>query len=113
MKYPALYEPSAIAVDARALWWNLRASLAATVRLVVLNLGMAIGHNREAAIDADIRGLMSLFQWYGRHYGQWWLARHGVRPESVDEAQLRHFIANADGMRLRVILAQLPLVGAT
>jgi cellulose synthase/poly-beta-1,6-N-acetylglucosamine synthase-like glycosyltransferase len=84
MKYPALYKIEKLSFNPRRIWWKMRGSINNIICLISLNLGLLFGRHHEAAIDANIRQLMSWFQWYGRHYGRWWLDRRGIRPEPVD-----------------------------
>lgn len=110
MKYPALYEVKNQAFDPRKIWWEVRRSISNALRMISLNIGLLFGRNREAAIDANIRQLMSWFQWYGRYYGRWWLERHNIRPEPVDETRLRRFVADPDALRGRVTIVEIPCV---
>jgi len=67
-----------------------------------------LGRSREAAIDADIRQLMSWAQWYGREHGRRWLERQGIRPEPIDRERLAAFIARPDPLAGRVTLVDSP-----
>lgn len=108
LKYPALYAPQRPASNARNTYWQLRQEIVSILRLLALNLRALFGRNHEAAIDANIRQLMSWFQWYGRHYGRWWLKRRGIRPDPVDAAKLRQFMESAREIRSRVLLVDIP-----
>ncbi len=109
MKYPALYSiETPKAFDARRAWWSARESIARVGRLIALNAGALVGRSREAAVDADIRQLMSWAQWYGGERGRRWLEREGIRPQPIDDKQLAAFIANPDPLGGRVTLIDAP-----
>lgn len=109
MKYPALYALGARApFDARRAWWSAREAACRTGTLLALNAGAVLGRSREAAIDADIRQLMSWAQWYGREHGRRWLERQGIRPEPIDRERLAAFIARPDPLASRVTLVDSP-----
>lgn len=112
MKYPALYEMETSKVfDARHAWWAMREGISRAGRLLALNAGLLAGRSREAAIDADIRQLMGWAQWYGREHGRRWLAREGIRPQTVDSKQLSAFMAKPEPLAGRVELVDLPAGG--
>lgn len=104
MKYPALYQRAAQRFDVRQAWWRARESARRAADLVGVNLGWLLRREAAPAIDANIRQLMSWFQWYGRHYGRWWLDRQRIRPEPVDPARLRRFLERDDPLGGRVVL---------
>lgn len=104
MKYPALYQRDTRRLDARQAWWRTLESLRRAATLVRSNLGWLIRGDAEPAIDANIRQLMSWFQWYGRLYGRWWLDRQRIRPEPVDPAKLRRFLERPDPLEGRVVV---------
>jgi cellulose synthase/poly-beta-1,6-N-acetylglucosamine synthase-like glycosyltransferase len=108
MKYPALYETAKSSFSPRQAIWKARASVGKAVRLAALNLGRLVGRNTEDATDASIRELMSWFQWYGRHYGRWWLDRRGICPVQVDPERLASFLAKDAPLEDRVALVQQP-----
>lgn len=103
MKFPALYEAAARRGSARQTYWSLREAALNGIRLLGLNLLALGGRQREAAIDADIRLMMSAAQWLGGIYGRRWLRQAGIRPTPVDEARLREFIARADAVSMRLV----------
>lgn len=112
MKYPALYAmETPKGFDARHAWWAARASIARIGRLIALNAGAIVGRSREAALDADIRQLMSWAQWFGGERGRRWLEREGIRPKAIDAAQLAAFIAKPDPIAGRVTLVDMPAGG--
>jgi cellulose synthase/poly-beta-1,6-N-acetylglucosamine synthase-like glycosyltransferase len=113
MKYPALYEVKKQPFNFRQMWWKVRGRVGRAHKLVTLNLGWAFGQNCAAAIDANIRQLMSWYQWYGRHYGRWWLAQQGIHPEPVDAARLQRFMASKDPLHGRFSLADIPAIRLT
>lgn len=113
MKYPALYATERSAFSVRNIYWRLRQVVVSALHLLSLSLGALFGYKREAAIDANIRQFMSWFQWYGHHYGRWWLNRRNIRPDPVDEARLRHFMANEEAMRKRVTVVEISAVRPT
>lgn len=108
MKYPALYEVKKPPFNLRTMWWGVRGKTRKALRLFTLNLGLLFGHNREAAIDANILQLMSWFQWYGRYYGRGWLVRRGIRPEPVDAEKLHGFMARSDAVKKRIAVVDIP-----
>lgn len=110
MKYPALYEQKVHAFDPRRFWWRLRGGVLEAIRLLSLNVRLLFGGNRDAAIDANVWEIMSWAQWYGRHYGRWWLERRGIRPEPVDAEKLRRFIATEDLLKGRVSVVEIPVI---
>lgn len=112
MRFPALYAASRSTFDLRRAYWQWRQRLAFSLNLLALNVGALFGYKREAAMDADIRQLMSWFQSYGRHYGRWWLQRRGIRPDPVDEARLRRFLEDPEKVRERVLLVEIAGKGA-
>jgi cellulose synthase/poly-beta-1,6-N-acetylglucosamine synthase-like glycosyltransferase len=113
MKYPDLYESRKHSLDARQAWWRFRGFLTQWRRLLSLNAGLVFGRNREAAIDADIRQLMTWVQWYGRHYGRWWLDRQGIRPEPANIERLKGFLTSKNPLDGRVALAKPSSVSPT
>lgn len=108
MKYPALYEAKKQAFNPRQTWWKLQARITKSIQLIMLNLGLLFGRNRAAAIDANIRQLMSWAQWFGRYYGNWWLDRRGIRPAPVDLGRLQQFLASSDTVGKRVAVVEIP-----
>jgi cellulose synthase/poly-beta-1,6-N-acetylglucosamine synthase-like glycosyltransferase len=108
MKYPALYEAKKQAFNPRQIWWELRRDAIKVIRLITLNLGLLFGRNRAAAIDVNIRQLMSWAQWFGRYYGRWWLDRRGIRPVPVDSSKLQQFMAQCDTVGKRVAVVEIP-----
>lgn len=113
MKYPALYETKKAPFNPRRASWKVRANINKTAKLAALNLGLVFGKDHDAAFDANIRQLMSWFQWYGRHYGLWWLNRRGIRPTPVDPEKLSRFLATDDPLNGRVGLVEAPEVSQT
>lgn len=113
MKYPELYDVKKPAFNPRQIWWEAQGSISRALRLISLNLGLLLGRNREAAIDANIRQLMSWAQWFGRYYGRWWVDRRGIQPEPVDGEKIRRFMASKDPLSGRVGLVATPTVGPT
>lgn len=105
MKYPALYDRESEAFDLRRGWWKLRNTLTSFGRLTALNAGLLLGRHREAALDANIQQLMNWAQWYGQHYGKWWLQRRRIRPLAVDAQRLRAFMDMRTPMLGRVAIA--------
>lgn len=103
MKFPALYGETAERAGVRQTYWSLRAATLGGLRLVGLNLAALGGKNREAAMDADIRLMMSVAQSLGKIHGRRWLKREGIRPTPIDEARLREFIASAATVGSRVV----------
>jgi cellulose synthase/poly-beta-1,6-N-acetylglucosamine synthase-like glycosyltransferase len=113
MKYPALYESKQQTISLRQTVWKVRANLSKALTLVALILGLIFGLNREAVIDTNIRQLMSWFQWYGRHYGRWWLERRGIHPQPVDAAKLNRFMASKNPLNGRFSLVDIPAISLT
>jgi cellulose synthase/poly-beta-1,6-N-acetylglucosamine synthase-like glycosyltransferase len=111
MKYPALYEANKRPLNPRQMWWKVRGSATNAVRLITLNLGLLVGRNSAAAIDANIRQLMSWAQWFGRYYGRWWLDRRGIRPKPVDAEKLRRFLVGKDQLNGRIDVVEIPAEG--
>lgn len=109
MKYPALYAIGARGpFDARRAWWAARETLERAGTLLALNTGALFGRSRDAAIDADIRQLMSWMQWYGREHGRRWLEREGIHPEPINRERLAAFIARPDPLAGRISLVDSP-----
>ena len=106
MKYPALYEHSIDRPNLRSTWWRLNAAVRAASTLLGLNVQWLLGRNRDAAIDANIRQLMSWAQRYGRYYGKRWLARRGITPIPVDSGKLSRFLSSASPLDGRVKLIE-------
>jgi cellulose synthase/poly-beta-1,6-N-acetylglucosamine synthase-like glycosyltransferase len=113
MKYPALYESKQQTISLRQTAWKVRANVSKALTLVALNMGLIFGLNREAVIDTNIRQLMSWFQWYGRHYGQWWLERRGIHPQPVDAVKLNRFMASKTPLNGRFSLVDIPAISLT
>jgi cellulose synthase/poly-beta-1,6-N-acetylglucosamine synthase-like glycosyltransferase len=113
MKYPALYGVKKPPFNPRQIWWEAQGNVSHALHLISLNLGLLFGRNREAAIDANIRQLMSWAQWFGRYYGRWWVDQRGIQPEPVDGEKIRRFMARKDPLSGRVGLVATPTVGLT
>lgn len=113
MKYPALYEAKQQAFNPRQAWWKLSDSVTRDIRLMALNVAFLFGQNREAAIDTNIRQLMSLSQWIGRHYGRWWLNRKGIHPAPVEANRLNQFLTSKAPLDERFTLVEIPVAGPT
>lgn len=109
MKYPALHAVLGSGFSLRRTYWQLRHNFITSLHLHRLNFGALFGYKRDAAIDANIRQLMNWFDWYGSHYGRWWLDRQGIRPTPVDEACLRRFMEQPEQVRERVLLVDIPI----
>lgn len=105
MKYPALYRSTRGGGGLRRMWWSVTGQAREFGRLLALNLGGLFGRDRAAAIDASMWELMSWVQWYGKHYGKWWLNRRGIRPIPIDAQRLETFMARSDPLagRFRLI----------
>lgn len=110
MKYPALYEAKMQAFNPRQVWWKMRSSFINATQLIAFNLGLLFGRNRAAAIDANIRQLMSWAQWLGGHYGRWWLDRRGIHPEPVESEKLHQLMTKKDPLYGRVGLVDIPVL---
>lgn len=110
LKYPALYEMNKQPFNPRQIWWKVRGRSIKAIHLITLNLGLLFGRNREAAIDANIRQLMSWAQWLGGHYGRWWLDRRGIHPEPVELEKLRQLMSKKDPLYGRVGLVEMPVL---
>lgn len=102
MRYPALYRSESQSFNWRQFWWSIQSHATQFSRLVLINLGMVFGHNRTEAIDANIQQLMRWAQWYGRHYGRWWLARKNIAPSPISEDALRQFMSEPDPLSKRI-----------
>lgn len=112
MKYPALYERSIDRPNLRSIWWRLNAAVRTASTLLGLNVWWLLGRNRNAAIDANIRQLMSWAQRYGRYYGKRWLARRGITPIPVDSEKLSRFLSSTSPLDGRVKLIESENDGA-
>lgn len=102
VKYPALYATQESSFNLRRAWWELRDLAGELGRLAVLNAGLLLGRKREAATDANIQQLMNWSQWYGRHYGRWWLKRREIQPREIDSQRLRTFMLRNDSLAGRI-----------
>lgn len=113
MKYPTLFQAKKHALNPRRIWWKSRNSMTKYIRLIALNFALVLGQNREAAIDANIRQLMSLSQWIGRYYGRWWLNRKGIRPEPLEPSLLSQFLTGNAPLAERIMLVEIPVASST
>ena len=109
MKYPALYALGAPGpFEPRRTWWAVREALGRVGKLLALNAGALLGGSLAAAVDADIRQLMSWAQWYGREHGRRWLAHEGIRPVPIDRERLAAFLARPDPLAGRITVVDSP-----
>ncbi len=113
MKYPALYASQTASWDLRQRYWKLREAVTNFLGLLRLDCLALLGSCRHEATDANVRFLMSLAQGLGHASGRRRLAHLGLQPQPVDSERIARFLIDADPVRDRIKVVEIPSSPAT